>query len=91
MSYEPIRWRGLVVPLEPNGDPGAWRLDEDEHYFGVALEEDGTFSACVEVGFIEGEGSGATPLDALDGALRDVRARAQETAAVVDKLLARPR
>jgi hypothetical protein len=89
MSAEDLRWRGLVVPLEPNGDPGAWRLDEDEHYFGVAFEEDGTFSACVEVGFIEGEGSGATALDALDDALRDVQERARETIAVVDKLLAR--
>lgn len=87
---EPIHWRGFEI--SPDTDEcGAWRLETDDIYLGVAREDDGSFSACVEVLYIEGEGSGATADAALDHALLDVRDGAIRTTAAVDELLARPR
>jgi hypothetical protein len=88
---EPIHWRGFALAADPDEDASAWRYDDDDHYLGVAREDDGSISAIVEVGFIEGEGTGATTIDALDAALLDVRERALRTKAAVDELLARPR
>jgi hypothetical protein len=87
---EPIHWRGFALAPDEDEDD-TWRLDADDAYLGVACEEDGTFGALVELEFVEGEGSGATPLDALDAALLDVRERARRTRVAVDELLARPR
>lgn len=67
---KPLEWRGYTLPPTDEEEQG-WCFKSAAVYLGVSEDEHGSFGAYVEVddNLIGGEGSGATPAEALDAGM----------------------
>lgn len=71
-----VLWRGNALKAEDDQDL-SWvcdKSDAESFYLGVSFEDEPcNYSACIEILGVEGEGSGANALEALDDAYENLK------------------